>query len=465
MILWPQPLFCLQPLLHFRNLARTCPVTGWSLKTPTRRPVSSVRDGSSLVLSTDRQHNVAQLNALCAGDGDAHQRMMMLVESDASLLFGLLGGPVRSWTTIRQLLAKLRRSGVQETVDWFGRALVPARSWLDNSFRSELVQALWAPWVLHLGLTPESAISGSLGPVVSFSLESAGAPVARGGAGQAAAAFRSLIEERSGVCRTGVDIAAITVNNSRTEGVVTADGEKISAGTVIASVTPEQLRMRLLNGNPEPEGTGFRHGRGNFQLHYALDSSPNWHAPDLQKVALLHLADGIDSVSLSANQAECGLLPKTPTICVGQPHVLDRTRCPQGKAVLWIQVPDAPRRIKGDAAGAIQTGENWTPAIREAFADRIEAILVKHIHDFDRIKLARRALSPADLESLNMNLIGGDPYGGACAIDQFFAWRPNAATRKICSAIRNLHHIGASVHPGPGLAGGSGYLLAKRLGA
>ena len=31
--------------------------------------------------------------------------------------------------------------------------------------------------------------------------------------------------------------------------------------------------------------------------------------------------------------------------------------------------------------------------------------------------------------------------------------------------IRNLHHIGASTHPGPGLGGGSGYLVAKALGA
>jgi phytoene dehydrogenase-like protein len=27
-----------------------------------------------------------------------------------------------------------------------------------------------------------------------------------------------------------------------------------------------------------------------------------------------------------------------------------------------------------------------------------------------------------------------------------------------------LYHIGASTHPGPGLGGGSGYLLAKALG-
>ena len=30
----------------------------------------------------------------------------------------------------------------------------------------------------------------------------------------------------------------------------------------------------------------------------------------------------------------------------------------------------------------------------------------------------------ADLAAMNVNLVGGDPYGGACSIDQFFIWRP-----------------------------------------
>jgi len=29
--------------------------------------------------------------------------------------------------------------------------------------------------------------------------------------------------------------------------------------------------------------------------------------------------------------------------------------------------------------------------------------------------------------------------------------------------VKNLWHIGASTHPGPGLGGGSGFLVAKRL--
>jgi hypothetical protein len=108
--------------------------------------------------------------------------------------------------------------------------------------------------------------------------------------------------------------------------------------------------------------------------------------------------------------------------------------------------------IKGDAAGEIATDGQWTEATREAFADRIEAILASHIDRFAESVLARKAYSPVDLESMNINLVGGDPYGGSCALDQFFIWRPFAGSVNNSTAIANLHHIGASTHPGPDLA-------------
>jgi len=77
--------------------------------------------------------------------------------------------------------------------------------------------------------------------------------------------------------------------------------------------------------------------------------------------------------------------------------------------------------------------------------------------------IARRAYSPADLESLNVNLVGGDPYGGYCGLDQFFLWRPFAISVNHKTPVPGVYHIGASTHPGPGLGGGSGFLLASAL--
>jgi phytoene dehydrogenase-like protein len=431
----------------------------------TPHPTAVLRpDGQAVVLTMDRAANVSAFNALASGDGDRFAADVSAIGADAPFLFALLGGSLWSWPTLRLMLGQLRRRGMKGLAAWFGRALDPARGWLESGYQSAGVQALFAPWVLHTGLTPESAYGGQMGRVIAFALEAAGAPVVKGGSGRAVAAFRALIEEKGGVVRTGAEVERIDVHNGRVTGVRLAGGERIATGSALASVAPGQLYGRLLDAAPEDQAAAkaYRHGRGNFQLHYALDAVPEWQTPGLEEVALIHLADGIDSVSKASNEAERGMLPATPTICVGQPSRLDPSRCPPGKAVLWVQIPDAPRVIKGDAAGEIE-GRDWD-ATREAFADRIERILARHIKGFDKIILARKAYSPADLERMNINLVGGDPYGGACSIDQFFLWRPFAHSPGTVAA-KGLIHIGASTHPGPGLGGGSGFNAAKRLGA
>lgn len=434
----------------------------------TPHPTAVLRpNGEALVYATDRAANVAAWEALAPGDGAAHARDVGGIEADAPFLFALLGGSLWSWPTAKMIWAQVRKRGLRGLAAWMGQGLVPARGWLETTYRSPLVQALWAPWVLHCGLTPESTYSGQMGKVVAFALEAAGAPVIKGGSGAAVRAFESLITSKRGEFRVNADVSEILVRDGRVRGVRLDDGEEIAAPSVLASVAPGQLYGRLLKRVNLPQDQAaaqtFRHGRGNFQLHYALSGQPEWIAEGLDQVALVHLSDGIDAVSKSANEAERGMLPETPTICVGQPHRLDPTRCPEGKAILWLQIPDAPRVIKGDAAGEI-TALSWDTA-RELFADRLEDILRRHIRNFDQIKIVRRAYSPADLEAMNCNLVGGDPYGGQCGIDQFFIFRPFAHSTNGTGAVRGLIHIGASTHPGPGLGGGSGFNAARRLGA
>lgn len=436
----------------------------------TPHPTAVLRPGGrALVLATDRAANVAAFDALNPGDGARHAADVGGVEADAPFLFALLGGALWSRPTLTLLARQAWKRGLRGLAAWMGEALAPARGWLQGRYGSDMVQALWAPWVLHCGLTPESAYSAQMGKVIAFALEAAGAPIVKGGAGAAALAFRGLIEERGGVIRTGADVDRILTRDGKVTGVALGDGQEFGADSVLASVAPGQLYTRLLRDAPQPEAQaalpGFRHGRGDFQLHFALSQPPEWLTPGLEDVALIHLSDGVDAVSKSANEAERGMIPAVPTICVGQPSRLDPTRCPEGRAILWLQIPDAPRVIKGDAAGEIETVPEWSEAMREAYADRIEAILARHIRDFDKIRLARRALSPADLEAANINLVGGDPYGGACGLDQFFIWRPFAHSVNGTTPVRGLTHIGASTHPGPGLGGGSGFLAAKGLGA
>ena len=304
--------------------------------------------------------------------------------------------------------------------------------------------------------------------VIAFSLEAAGAPIVKGGAARMVEGLQAIIEENGGECRTGADVDEITTNGGRADGVRLASGEALTAEQVVASVTPTQLYQRLLKKPSEDtleEVRKYRYGKGNFQLHYALDNPPKWKTPGLENVALIHLTDGLDGVSRAANEAERGMLPAEPTICVGQPTALDPSRAPEGKAILWLQMPEAPRFIKGDAGGGIEVPADgqWSEAVREAYADRVEALLARHIDGFQGSVIARRAYSPADLEAMNMNLVGGDPYGGYCGLDQFFVWRPLKSSRNHKTEVKNLWHIGASTHPGPGLGGGSGFLVANGI--
>jgi phytoene dehydrogenase-like protein len=93
--------------------------------------------------------------------------------------------------------------------------------------------------------------------------------------------------------------------------------------------------------------------------------------------------------------------------------------------------------------------------------DRVIKRLCAHVPGLEKLILKRTVFAPPDLEAMNRNLVGGDPYAGDCSIDQSFMWRPLRAAKNHRTPIRNLFHIGASTHPGPGLGGGSGYIAAN----
>lgn len=429
-------------------------------------------DGSHLLLRRDRAANTAAFDALAPGDGAQYAADMAKLGANAPFLFALLGGRLWSWSMAKLVAGEAWRRGPRGLSAFFGEALGSARHWLEPHYTSDLFHALLAPWVLHTGLGPESTYSGQMAKVIAFALEAAGAPIVKGGARNILTAFEQLIRDHGGEIRTGADVSGVIVDESgRATGVELASGEKIMAAQgVICSMTPDQLYGRLLRSWPgadaqRVETRGFVHGKANMQIHYALKAAPMWRDPELGKVALLHLTPGLDGVSKAVNEAERGMLPVEPTICLGQPTAFDPSRAPDGKAILWLQLPETPRRLKGDAAGQIAAPADgqWTEAVREAYADRVEALLCRHIPDFKSLVLARRCHSPADLAAMNVNLMGGDPYGGACTIDQFFLWRPLRGSVNHETPVKRLYHIGASTHPGPGLGGGSGFLLATSL--
>jgi phytoene dehydrogenase-like protein len=438
----------------------------------TDTPTAIVRDdGSHFVFQRSRPANVRAMNALLAGEGDRWAAGMVEFERTLELTFTILGAELWSVSTLRTILKTWRRHGLQSFLEFGASGLETARTWLEDNFRTELVRACIAPWVLHAGQGVEYAGSGQIARVIPFTLETAGAPVVKGGGERLVQAFEQLIRSQGGQVIANADVDRVVVRNGIARGVVTVDGREYAAReAVICNVTPGQLYTRLLEeGHVSSailhQAQHFRHGRSAMQIHVALREPPRWLHPELNAAALVHLADGIDSVSRAVNEAERGLLPASGTIVVGQPAALDPSRVPEGRGMLWIQILELPRTLKGDAADVIRCPADglWNDATKEAYANRVMGRLARYIPGLERAVLARRVLSPADLESLNINLVGGDPYGGACTLDQLLLWRPLRGTRKHRTPVRQLYHIGASTHPGAGLGGGSGYLLAKQL--
>jgi phytoene dehydrogenase-like protein len=307
--------------------------------------------------------------------------------------------------------------------------------------------------------------------VIAFAIEAGGMPIPRGGGARLVDALVRLIEDHGGVCKTATDVEQVIVTRGRATGVRLAGGGTAEAErAVICNVTPTQLYGRLLDAADIPAdvaeaGKRFRFGRSEMQIHFALSEPPRWDGDDrLGKTAIVHLTPGLDGVSRAVNEAERGLLPAEATVVLGQPLAVDDSRAPAGKGILWIQLQELPWHVKGDAAGELDVGHGtWDESLRERYADRIQSRIARHVPNLESSILRRVVLSPADLQAANINLEQGDPYSGSLALDQNFLWRPLPSQPGHRTPVENVWHIGASTHPGPGLGGGSGALVAAQL--
>jgi phytoene dehydrogenase-like protein len=405
-------------------------------------------DGSAAFLLRDAEGNARELGPEWPG-------VLERFFPNADIAFGLLGTELWSAAGLALALKAYRRLGRAGVAAFTGELLQSSRDWLEQTFAAEQAHGVLAPWVLHTGLGPDAAASGFMTQVIGVAVQEGGMPIPRGGGAKLADALVRLIRDHGGTCETGRDVERVLVRNGRATGVRLAGGETVEAArAVIANVTPTQLYERLLDGAaPAPEGARrFRYGRAEMQIHFALSEPARWDGDErLNRTAIVHVTPGLDGVSRAVNEAERGLVPEEATIVVGQPLTMDSSRAPDGKGLLWIQLQELPSRVE------------WNDDLRERYADRIQARLARHIPNLEPSIVQRVALGPHDLARMNVNLVHGDPYGGALTLDQNFLWRPFPGSRGHVTPVERLWHIGASTWPGPGLGAGSGTLVAQAL--
>ena len=247
-------------------------------------------------------------------------------------------------------------------------------------------------------------------PLFAATLHGAGLPVVVGGAGRFVAAFHSLLASLQVQVETNCEVERILVADGRAVAVEAAGHTLRARRAVLVSVTPNALYNRLLpesavDSDLRVEAARFRHGRGAMQIHVALAEPLGWSDSRLERVPLIHLSDGSSSTGIACAEAEAGLLPRRPTVVVGQQYLLDPGRVPAGAAALWLQLQEVPFAPRGDSAGELDTTHGWTAALAEGYVNRVLDRIARHTPDLRRKIRMIDVLTPQDLYARNPNAV------------------------------------------------------------
>lgn len=352
----------------------------------------------------------------------------------------------------------VRRLGREDMREFLRVIAMNAADLLDETFESDLLKGAFAlDSVLGARLGPRSPGS-VLTLLYRFAGECGGVRGAlglpRGGMGAvtralAAAASRAQV-------RTGAAVARILVENDRAVGAVLESGEEFRARCVISNADPRTTFLSLLGA--EHLDTGFVRRVRNIRmrgiaakLNLALDAAPTFTGLDPGQLgARLLIAPSIDYVENAFNPCKYRAYSDEPAIEITIPSAHDPTLAPAGKHVLSAIVQYAPYDLEG----------GWE-ASRDAFADKVIATIARHAPDLPDKIVARRLITPADLER-DFRMTGGHWHHGELALDQLFMLRPVPGWAQYRTPVAGLYLCGAGAHPGGGVMGAAGYNAARQ---
>jgi phytoene dehydrogenase-like protein len=346
------------------------------------------------------------------------------------------------------------RLGVRNLCRFGIRAIRSPAGWSASYFQTEAARRVIPALALHVDLGPEDLAGAGLGLVLALLAATAGFPVPVGGARSIMQALVRRLEEKGGVLQLGTHVDEVLVRQGRAVAVRTHRGEEIAARrAILADVSAPALYLKLL---PESDVSWwmrrrmrrFRFGWGTFKMDWALAGSVPWTSLEARESAVVHTGDSVADLIAFTRQVRAGELPVNPYLVIGQQSLLDPTRAPAGAQTLWAY-SHVPSQIAG----------GWEQA-REPMADRIEERIESLAPGFRRLICARAIHTPADLEAMDENLVGGDLGGGsACLMQQLF-FRPVFPYFRYRTPVRGLYLASASTHPGAGVHGACGFNAA-----
>jgi phytoene dehydrogenase-like protein len=369
-------------------------------------------DGTAVVL----ERNLASAESYLGQDGKAWRNLMQPFadhwsELAAEVLRPLPAIPKHPWLMAR-----------------FGMiAFLPASA-IARRFHSDRARALFAGFAAHSFLALDEPLSAAFGMLMAIPAHAVGWPIPRGGSQSITNALCAFLATLSGKVRT----------SSRVDSLATLPHYDL----ILCDVTPQQLLKiagERLSDSYKRQLKKFRYGPGVFKVDYALREPIPWKASECLRAACVHLGGSFEEIAASEKEVRIGRHAERPFILLAQPSLFDSSRAPAGKHTAWAYC-HVPNGSKEDMLPRLEDQiERFAPGFRETV-------------------LARRAWSPADLESMDANLVGGDIAGGVLDLGQFL-FRPT--WRHYATSVKNVYICSASTPPGGSVHGMCGYHAAK----
>ena len=307
-------------------------------------------------------------------------------------------------------------------------ALLPAKR-VASRFTTARTRALFAGLAAHSFLSMDEPLTAAFALLMAAPAHVVGWPIARRGSQSITNALCGYLAMLGGQVKTSARVSSLDAFSG--------------CNLVLCDLTPKQLLAiagRQLSDRYKRQLNRYRYGPGVFKVDYALSAPIPWKAPACLRAATLHLGGSFEEIAFSEKAVRNGGHPERPFVLLAQPSLFDRSRSPAGKHTAWAycHVPNG-------------STFNMLP--------RLESQIERFAPGFRDIVLARHVLSPAALESMNSNLVGGDIAGGAINPRQLL-FRPT--WRLYATSAPNIFLCSSSTPPGAGVHGMCGYHAAKR---
>jgi phytoene dehydrogenase-like protein len=310
----------------------------------------------------------------------------------------------------------------------FGMVALQSARAIACRFRNQRTRALFAGLAAHSFLSLDEPLSAAFAILMAVPAHAVGWPIPRGGAQSLTNALCGFLSTLGGKVSTAMPVQSLAA--------------LANYDLLLCDLTPRQLVKvggQRLSASYKRRLERYRYGVGVFKVDYALKAPIPWRAPGCLRAATVHLGGSFEEIAASEKAARMGSVADRPFVLLAQPSLFDSSRAPAGKHTAWAycHVPN------GSKVNMLAKMEDQIERFAPGFRDLI---------------LARRGFSPADLESMDANLVGGDIGGGTVDIRQFL-FRPT--WRHYATSARNIYICSASTPPGGGVHGMCGYHAAK----